>query len=338
MSSLPNIARALVTLRGILEREKARGLETLAISPESESALRELPKRLWEGRKKEENPPRKAMEPIGSWGRAHAVAETVSEDRLEGREKSSPPQAVPLSSSPPPEPVPAPPVRPPSPDLASAPLDEAERRRRLNAIFKQVKAAPEPRALGTLHDTVVFAYGNPMADIVFVGEAPGSAEEDERKPFVGPAGQKLDQIIKAMGLRRESVYITNIVKFRPKIGDGRFQGTRNRPPYQQEMAACLPYIRAEIEVVRPRVIVALGRTAAEGLLERGGSIASFRNHTHEFLGIPVVVTYHPSYVLRQEGSSAEAGRLEKRLVWEDMLRVMELAGLPISEKQRRYFQ
>lgn len=176
-----------------------------------------------------------------------------------------------------------------------------------------------------------------MAEIVFVGEAPGAEEEKQKKPFVGPAGQKLDQILKAMGLAREEVYISNIVKFRPKMGDGRFQGSRNRPPTQEEMASCLPFVRAEIEVLRPRVIVALGRTAAEGLLERGGSLASFRNLDHEFSGIPVVVTDHPSYLLRQEAASPQEGKLAKRQVWEDMLRVMAIAGLSISEKQRKYF-
>ena len=215
---------------------------------------------------------------------------------------------------------------------------EEWRRAQLNAIFKSVKQAPAPRELGTLFDTVVFASGNPSAEIVFVGEAPGAEEEKQKKPFVGPAGQKLEQILKAMGLSREEVYISNIVKFRPKKGDGRFQGSSNRTPTQEEMASCLPFIRAEIEVLRPRVIVALGRTAAEGLLEKGGALAAFRNDTHHFADIPVIVTYHPSYLLRQEAASAEEGKVAKRQVWEDMLRVMEIVGLPISEKQRRYFQ
>ncbi len=226
----------------------------------------------------------------------------------------------------------------PAPIFSASTDDEAARRQALNAIFRQVKSAPEPRALGTLLDTLVFAVGNPMAEIVFVGEAPGAEEEEQKKPFVGPSGQKLDQILKAMGLSRGEVYISNIVKFRPKMGDGRFQGSRNRPPSQEEMASCLPFIRAEIELLRPKVVVALGRTAAEGLLERGGSLASFRNNNHSFAGIPVVVTYHPSYLLRQEAASAEEGKVAKRQVWMDMLRVMELAGLPISAKQRGYFQ
>lgn len=216
-------------------------------------------------------------------------------------------------------------------------LDEAARRQGLNAIFKEVKNAPGPRELGTLFDTLVFASGNPMAEIAFVGEAPGAEEEKLKKPFVGPAGQKLEQIIKAMGLTRDAVYISNIVKFRPKIDDGRMQGSRNRPPTIDEMAACLPFIRAEIELIRPRVIVALGRTAAEGLLERSEPIAAFRRQVHGFAEIPVVVTYHPSYLLRQDKGPDGDDKKAKRLVWEDMLRAMELAGLPISEKQRGFF-
>ncbi len=301
MSSSQGIAPALAALAGILEREKGRGLETVPFEPTSETLLREIPARLRE---------RKA-----------APAAFVAEP-------SSLPDPLPPQASP----SPNPPL-----SLSPSPHSEAERRQALNAIFKQVKSAPEPRALGSLFETVVFAVGNPMAEIVFVGEAPGAEEEKQKKPFVGPAGQKLDQILKAMGLAREEVYISNIVKFRPKMGDGRFQGSRNRPPTQEEMASCLPFVRAEIEVLRPRVIVALGRTAAEGLLERGGSLASFRNLDHEFSGIPVVVTYHPSYLLRQEAASPQEGKLAKRQVWEDMLRVMVIAGLSISEKQRKYF-
>lgn len=313
MASPQGIAPALTALAGILEREKGRGLETVPLAPESESHLRELPARLLE---------RKAGRPV--------IAATP---KPEPAPVSKPTPASP--TFPPAATLPA--TTPPTAPPETAPLGEAERRQALNAIFKQVKNAPEPRALGTLFETIVFAVGNPMAEIVFVGEAPGAEEEKLKKPFVGPAGQKLDQIIKAMGLAREAVYISNIVKFRPKMGDGRFQGSRNRPPTQEEMASCLPFVRAEIEVLRPRVIVALGRTAAEGLLERGGSLASFRHQDHEFSGIPVVATYHPSYLLRQESASAEEGKHAKRQVWEDMLRVMDLAGLPISDKQRRYF-
>ncbi len=211
-------------------------------------------------------------------------------------------------------------------------------REQLNSIFREVKGCTECRQLGTLRETIVFASGNPMADLMFVGEAPGVEEEKARKPFVGESGKKLDQIVKVMGLDREAVYFSNIVKFRPKKGDGRFQGTSDRKPDATEMSASIKYIRAEIEVIRPKVIVALGATAAEGLLEVGGAMSSLRGATHEFAGVPVIVTYHPSFLLRQEGEGDPAKAMAmKRRVWEDMLRVMELLEMPISDKQRGFF-
>jgi DNA polymerase len=308
------ISAGLTVLAGILEREKARGADSVAISPEAIAALQGLPSVI------------------------HQRRQTLAAARVpvEIAAVVSPPVAV----AAPVEPIHEVPTAVAKPAPAPAPeegRDEAWRRAQLNAIFKSVKNAPEPKALGTLFETVVFASGNPSAEIVLVGEAPGAEEEKLKKPFVGPSGHKLEQILKAMGLSREEVYISNIVKFRPKKGDGRFQGSSNRPPTHEEMASCLPFIRAEIEVLRPRVIVALGRTAAEGLLEQGGALGAFRAGTHQFGGIPVVVTYHPSYLLRQEAASPEEGKLAKRQVWEDMLRVMEITGLPISEKQRNYF-
>lgn len=232
---------------------------------------------------------------------------------------------------------------PAAPSEVAPARDSGERteewaRGELNKIYREVKSSETLRSLGTLFDTVVFATGNPLADLVFVGEAPGAQEERERKPFVGPAGRKLTQIVEAMGLSREEVYITNIVKFRPKKGDGRFQGSGNRRPDADEMAASIEYVRREIEVLRPKVIVALGGTAAEGLLDVGGSVSSLREQVREFAGVPVVVSYHPSYVLRQESEKGPSGSKDaKRAVWEDMLKVMELLGMPVSEKQRGYF-
>jgi uracil-DNA glycosylase family 4 len=185
--------------------------------------------------------------------------------------------------------------------------------------------------LGTLRDTMVFSTGNPRADLMLVGEAPGHNEELEGKPFVGKAGQKLTQILKAMGLQREDVYISNICKFRPAMA--RNQGTANRKPTREEMDACIPFVRAEISLVRPKCIVALGATAAEGLLHSELGVGKLRGSWHEFDGIPVRVTYHPSYLLHNEHASGE-----KRKVWDDMLTVMEQLGMPITEQQRGFFQ
>jgi DNA polymerase len=186
------------------------------------------------------------------------------------------------------------------------------------------------QALGTLRDTLVFSSGDPRADLMLVGEAPGFQEELKQEPFVGPAGAKLDQILKAMGLSRPSVYLSNVCKFRPATKN---QTTNNRKPSAEEMAASLPFLKAEIEVVKPRAIIALGATAAQGLLNCRTPVGQLRGQWHQVHGIPLRVTFHPSYLLRNED-----GLGEKRKVWEDMLAVMDKLGLPVSEKQRGYFQ
>jgi DNA polymerase len=242
---------------------------------------------------------------------------------------STPLAAVPARVTPMPAPASGAPAAVSSPMPVSG--DKAEK---LAALAKQAAESPESRALGTFRDVMVFATGNPDAEVMFIGEAPGAEEEKQREPFVGPAGQKLTAIIQAMGLSRRSVYISNICKFRPAIA-GSPQGSKNRPPSRSEMDACLPFITQEIEIIQPRVIVALGGTAANGLgLE--GSVGRLRGLVHEFRGIPVFVTYHPSYLLRAEETDGKGVR-EKRAAWEDMMRVMEHIGLPISDKQRRYF-
>ena len=200
---------------------------------------------------------------------------------------------------------------------------------RLASLRKQAENWAPAKSLGTLRETMVFAVGNPDARIMLVGEAPGYQEERECEPFVGPAGQKLNDILKAMGIAREEVYISNIVKFRPATPR---QTTNNRKPSPEEMAACLPFIRNEVDIIRPECIVALGGTAAEGLLGLAGTVGSMRGSWHSFEGIPVRVTYHPSYLL-QSGSNNSI----KRQLWEDMLEVMAKLAMPISEKQRGFF-
>ncbi|HYF37226.1 MAG TPA: uracil-DNA glycosylase [Prosthecobacter sp.] len=209
----------------------------------------------------------------------------------------------------------------------------ATKAEKLAALAKIAEASPEARALGTLRQTMVFAVGTPEASIMFVGEAPGAEEERQQEPFVGPAGQKLTGIITAMGLKRGDVYISNICKFRPAMEN---QGTSNRAPTPAEMRACLPYVLTEIEIIQPKIIVALGATAANGL-GLTGPVSKLRGRFYEVQGIPTMVTFHPSYLLREE-RLAGGGIRAKREVWEDMLQVMERAGLPISEKQRGYFK
>ena len=177
---------------------------------------------------------------------------------------------------------------------------------------------------------VVFGVGSLDADLFFCGEAPGAEEEKAGQPFVGPAGELLDRIISAMGLARESVYIGNVVNFRPR----HHSSYGNRPPSAEEMSFCLPYLKAQLEIVKPKVVVALGKTATDGLLgaDPQRRLGQMRGTWHQYEGTPLMVTYHPSYLLHNPSKSS------KRKVWEDMLLVMEKLGLSISEKQRGFFQ
>jgi uracil-DNA glycosylase family 4 len=186
------------------------------------------------------------------------------------------------------------------------------------------------RASGALRDSMVFSVGHPGSPLVLVGEAPGEEEEKLGEPFVGPAGQLLTKMITAMGLQRSQVYITNIVKYRPAIPEGN-QGSKNRRPTPEEIAAGLPHLRRELSVLRPKVLVALGATALEGLAGEPMPIGRARGQWRSFEGIPLMPTFHPSYLLHNESLA------ERRKVWEDLLQVMEKLGLPISAKQRGYF-
>lgn len=175
---------------------------------------------------------------------------------------------------------------------------------------------------------MVFGVGNIDAELMFVGEAPGADEDEQGEPFVGKAGQLLTKIIQAMNLTRERVYIANILKCRP---DTPGQTTGNRKPTPQEMQTCIPFLHEQIDLIRPKVLVALGSTAVEGLLGKTAGITRLRGTWQTYRGIPLMPTYHPAYLLRNQAPA------EKRKVWEDMLQVMERLGMPISEKQRRYF-
>ena len=146
--------------------------------------------------------------------------------------------------------------------------------------------------------------GSPFARIFFVGEAPGATEDATGRPFVGRAGELLTRIIKAMGFSRKEVFIGNILKCRPP---------GNRTPTEEEQKTCFPYLERQIEIIKPEVLIALGRVAAVNLTGKKTSLSSMRGEVHHFRGIPVVVTYHPSYLL-QRGEPKEL----KKLVWADM--------------------
>ena len=157
---------------------------------------------------------------------------------------------------------------------------------------------------------IVFGEGNPNAELVFVGEAPGRKEDIEGRPFVGEAGRLFTRIIKAMGLERKDVYICNVVKCRPP---------RNRDPEADEIKACFPFLEAQLRIISPKVICTLGRIAAQTLLGKDFKITKQRGNWYSYKDIPVMPTFHPAYLLRNPS--------EKRLVWEDMKKIMEKLGL-----------
>jgi DNA polymerase len=157
---------------------------------------------------------------------------------------------------------------------------------------------------------VVYGTGNPNADLMFIGEAPGRDEDLQGEPFVGRAGQLLTDIIKAMKLTRGDVYIANVIKCRPP---------ENRNPEPDELDACRPYIRRQVELIKPKVIVALGRFALQSLLEKSYSITRARGEWLEYNGVKVMPTYHPAYLLRTPAAKKE--------VWGDMKQVMAELGI-----------
>jgi len=162
---------------------------------------------------------------------------------------------------------------------------------------------------------IVFGVGNPKADLMFIGEAPGADEDEQGEPFVGRAGQLLNNMIKAMGLRREDVYIANIIKCRPP---------GNRTPEREECETCSPFLMRQIAVIKPKVIVALGAVAAKTLLAINAPMAELRSRWYDFRGTKLAVTYHPAFLLRDPRQKKEA--------WKDLQRVMKELGLQAPSK------
>ena len=209
------------------------------------------------------------------------------------------------TSSAPTRPVTAParPVAPPPPPAAASGATSG-----LQGIAQQV-AVCQKCPLYKERTRTVPGQGHPHPDIMFVGEGPGHDEDQQGLAFVGRAGQLLTKIIEAMGFTRDQVFIGNIVKCRPP---------GNRQPLPDEMAACIPYLKEQISLLQPRVIVALGATAVKGLLETQTGITKLRGHWMEYEGIPLMPTYHPAYLLRNPAG--------KKDVWEDMKTVLEKLG------------
>ncbi len=198
-------------------------------------------------------------------------------------------------------------------------LEEERKRRRgfLESISREA-ASCTACVLANSRRQAVFGVGDPCARLMFIGEGPGEDEDRQGEPFVGKAGQLLNRMITAMGLVRTEVYIANIVKCHPPL---------NRNPFPREIALCLPYLRRQVEIITPEVICALGNVAARTLLDTLLPISRLRGRFGEFLGIPVLPTFHPAYLLRNPA--------DKRLAWDDLRKVMKKLGLPIPGNPRR---
>jgi len=214
-------------------------------------------------------------------------------------------------------------------DVPSGSPDITRKAELLATVRERVQGCTKCSHLACSRTQTVFGVGNPDADLMFIGEAPGADEDQQGEPFVGRAGQLLTRILKAMNFAREDVYIANILKCRPDMPAGSFG---NRPPTPKEMQTCRPYLVEQIEIIQPSVLVALGAVAVEGLLGTRAAMRELRGRWHTYNSIPLMITYHPAYLLRNQAPS------EKRKVWEDMLQVLERLEQPISERQRNYFQ
>ena len=216
----------------------------------------------------------------------------------------------------------------PAPLVKPSSVQSGNKLERLAPIRERVSVCTKCPHLASSRTQTVFGVGNPDADIMFIGEAPGADEDAQGEPFVGRAGQLLTKIIETMGFARGDVYIANILKCRPDTPKGSFG---NRPPTPLEMQTCRPYLVEQIEIIQPKVLVALGAAAVEGLLGARGTMRDLRGRWHSYQETPLMITYHPAYLLRNQSPS------EKRKVWEDMLLVLERLERPITEKQRNYF-
>jgi DNA polymerase len=172
--------------------------------------------------------------------------------------------------------------------------------------------------LHTTRDKIVFGDGSATADLVFVGEGPGADEDAQGLPFVGRAGKLLTQMIEAMGLQRKQVYICNVVKCRPP---------GNRQPEKDEVDACSPFLFRQLDVLQPKVIVCLGATAAQTLLQTNRGISHFRGQWLEYRGYKMMATYHPAYLLRNPAAKGD--------VWKDLQNVMAQLGLEIKKTKAK---
>jgi DNA polymerase len=212
-------------------------------------------------------------------------------------------------------PAPRRPAPPPAVQTPSQP-ETPPSWRSLDDIAQAVRACTKC-PLHAKRTNAVPGEGNPKARLMFVGEAPGADEDRLGRPFVGAAGKLLDKMIAAMGLAREEVFIANVLKCRPP---------GNRDPQEGEVTACLPYLRAQIGLIRPEIICALGKHSAHALLGRRDPIGQLRGRFFEYCGTPLLPTFHPSYLLRSPG--------EKKTAWLDLQQIMQRLGLKPPDPQQ----
>ena len=213
-------------------------------------------------------------------------------------------------------------------------MSVAERARRERALERGDAVVAQCRkcAIGATRRNSVYGEGDPCAALMVVGEGPGETEDKLGRPFVGRAGELLDRMLLAIDLPRESVYICNTVKCRPTLDTG--ARLANRAPTPDEMKNCRPYLEEQIEIIRPRVILALGAPAAKSFMGERFSISKQRGQWFDGpSGIPVIATFHPAYILRQTGGAMNE---VKRLVWNDLKQVRDrLAEPPVEAAPRQ---
>ena len=207
---------------------------------------------------------------------------------------------------------------------APEPVDPlAERRHELTVLAERVSQCSRCPSLASTRTQTVFGVGRLDPELCLIGEAPGADEDAQGEPFVGAAGQLLTRILAACGLKREDVYICNILKCRPP---------KNRTPEVEEAENCNEYLLRQLELVRPRFICCLGGTAMKFLLNTSRSLGSMRGKVHDFHGIKVVVTYHPAYLLPHRSDDPKVLQERKKLVWDDMKFLLTQMGRTVEKK------
>jgi DNA polymerase len=298
-------AEALDILLEELKRQKAAGVRRVSITADSLATLKSL-----------------AGAPVAP-AAATASAPSVRPAAVTGSAPARPALAPVVPAAPKPAVVSAAPM----PDAPIFTLAAGTKAERLQALRQLVDACAETKKHLTASHRALLGHGSADAKVVFVGEAPSLEEMEAGQAFAGASGELLQKILGAAAISPADYYLAPVMVWRPEPPTQ----YGKRPPTARELAFNLPYLRAQIDVVAPRIVVALGAQAFEALHGRTPSITQARGQWFDLAGVPLMPTYHPNYLLHNPSASA------KRAVWEDFLLVMEKLGLPISEKQRGFF-